>query len=101
LSDDALARWFTSGLVPDLMLAFMALEAVALVALRRRRSRGPSLSAILANICAGVTLTLAVRAALTARPTYEVGLWLVLSLPTHLADLRLRWRDDDVARAAR
>lgn len=101
MNEDALARWFTSGLVPELILAFMAIETFVLVALRRRRARGPSLSAILANLSAGVTLTLAVRAALLARPWYEVGLWLALSLPAHLLDLRLRWRDDDVARAPR
>lgn len=101
MSEDALARWFTSGLVPDLILAFMAVETVVLVARRRRRSTGPSLSAILANMSAGVTLTLAVRAAVTARPWYEVGVWLALSLPAHLLDLRLRWREHALARATR
>jgi hypothetical protein len=101
VNEDALARWFTSGLVPALILVFIAVEALVLVAVRRRRARGPSISAILANLGAGAILTLAVRAALTARPWFEVGAWLALSLPAHLLDLWLRWRDHALSRAPR
>jgi hypothetical protein len=76
--------YFTSGHAIDVVLVFMAVEAVALIAMKR-----PPLTVAL-TILPGAAMMLALRAALTGAPWQMVGLWLTVSLPLHLADLRHR-----------
>jgi hypothetical protein len=79
-----LAAFFTSGHAVDLVLAFMAIEAAILIIMRRR-----ALTVAL-TILPGVAMMLALRAALGVAGWQWVAIWLTVSLPLHLADLRHR-----------
>ncbi len=76
---------FTSGHAVDLVLVFMAFEAIALIALKRRAP-----TTVLLTILPGAAMMLALRAALTGAGWQWVAVWLTVSLPLHLADLRHR-----------
>jgi hypothetical protein len=80
-----MSEWVASGLVVDLVLAVMALEAL-LIALFAGRRRG----ALLLGLLPGLVLLLALRAALVGAGWMWVAGLLALSLPFHLADLRRR-----------
>ena len=75
---------FASGHAVDIVLAFMAVEAMILIARKR-----PTLT-VLVTILPGAAMMLALRAALTGGSWQIVALWLTASLPLHLADLRRR-----------
>ena len=79
-----LTAFFTSGHAVDLVLAFMAVEAAILIIIRRR-----ALTVVL-TILPGVAMMLALRAALTGAGWQWIAIWLTVSLPLHLADLRHR-----------
>jgi lipopolysaccharide export LptBFGC system permease protein LptF len=82
---------FASGAVIDIILGLMALEAMALFALRRRLGRGPSRLEILVSLAAGFFLMIALRTALTDGPWPIIAAALAGSLVAHVADLWLRW----------
>ncbi len=75
---------FTSGRAVDLVLGFMALEALILIVMKRH-----ALTVIL-TILPGAAMMLALRAAMTDAGWQWVAIWLTVSLPLHLADLRHR-----------
>ena len=77
-------NFFTSGHAVDLVLAFMAVEAIILIAMKRR-----ALTVVL-TILPGAVMMLALKAALTGAGWQWVAIWLTVSLPLHLADLRHR-----------
>jgi hypothetical protein len=77
--------YFASGQAIDVVLAFMVVEALFLVIMRKR----PTLTVAL-TILPGAAMMLALRAALTGGSWQMIGLWLTVSLPLHLADLRHR-----------
>ncbi|MFM9978301.1 MAG: hypothetical protein ACKVOP_09720 [Sphingomonadaceae bacterium] len=79
-----MSEWFASGRAIDLVIAVMLAEAVLLIALGRK-----PLTVIL-TILPGAAILLAARAALTGASWHWVALWLTVSLPLHLADLRHR-----------
>lgn len=79
-----LAAFFTSGHAVDLVLAFMVVEAIILI-MRKRRALTVALT-----ILPGAAMMLALRAALTGVGWQMVAIWLTVSLPLHLADLRHR-----------
>lgn len=81
---------FASGRIVDLILAFMALEAVVLVVYHRRTGRGVAPSDLVPNLLAGVFLLLALGGALSGTWWGWIALALVASLTAHLADLRRR-----------
>lgn len=80
---------FATGRIVDLILALVALEALALMALGRRR--GVAVLDVVAALAPGVALMLALRAALTDAWWGWVAAWLGASLIAHLADLSRRW----------
>lgn len=82
----------TSGLVADLILLCLVLEAVALLAWRRIRGTGPSIADIMALLLPGAFLVLALRVALTGGPWPLIPLALSAALVAHLADLARRFR---------
>jgi hypothetical protein len=88
---------FATGAIVDIILAMMALEAVALVALRRRIGRGPSPLAIVTSLAAGLFLLIALRIALTGGPWQGIAAALLGSLLAHTADTWLRWSRDGSA----
>jgi hypothetical protein len=80
-----LAAFFTSGHAVDLVLAFMVLEALFLIVIKKRR-----VLTVVLTILPGAAMMLALRAALTGAEWQMVAIWLTVSLPLHLADLRHR-----------
>jgi hypothetical protein len=86
------AAWFESGRIVDAILAFMLLEAVLLLAYRARTGRGVGAADLLANLAAGATLLLALRAALVGGTWLWVAAALAAALVAHLADLSRRWQ---------
>ena len=81
-----------SGRIVELMAVVVALELVVLVAYWRRTGRGVAPRALLANLGAGGSLMLALRAALTGAGALAVAACLIAALVCHVADLALRWR---------
>jgi hypothetical protein len=79
-----LTEFFISGQVVDLVLVFMGVEALILVAMKR------SMLTVFLTILPGTAMMLALRAALTGAGWQTVAIWLTVSLPLHLADLRHR-----------
>jgi hypothetical protein len=82
----------TASLV-DLVLLLVAVEAAGLYVFRRWMGRGPAFSALLANLAAGASLVLALRAALNGASHGAIAALLACSLAAHLTDLILRWRE--------
>lgn len=83
---------FASGHIVDLILGFMALEAVALLAYRAMTGKGLAPVDLLIGLVPGAFLLLALRGALAASSWGWIALFLVAALVAHLADLRHRWR---------
>ena len=77
-------QFFNSGYVVGLVLAVMGIEAVAMIAMKKS-----SLTVTL-TIAPGAAMMLALGAALTGASWHWVAIWLTVSLPLHLADLRHR-----------
>jgi hypothetical protein len=80
------------GLI-DLVLAFTAVEAAALILLHRRTGQGLSVTRIGRMLLPGICLLLALRAALSGLAWPFVPLSLTAALIAHLADLHARWRE--------
>ena len=77
--------FFTNGHAVDLVLAVMVIEALFLIFPLKRRA----LTVVL-MILPGAAMMLALRAAVTGAEWPWVAVWLTLSLPLHLADLKHR-----------
>jgi hypothetical protein len=86
-----MASFFASGRIVDLVLAMVALETIALLALHRMTGRGPAPAAVIVTALSGVFLMLALRAALTGQDWTAVSLPLLGAFAAHLVDLRMRW----------
>ncbi len=82
-----LAGLFASGRAVDLVLLVMVAEGLWLV-LRARRHAGD----VAFMLLPGALMMLALRAALTGAGWMWVAVWLALSLPAHLEDVRRRGR---------
>ncbi len=79
-----MADLFASGRIVDAILLLTALEAGALLLLRRRD--------LLATLLAGAALLAALRLALAGAEWTWVALALLAALIAHLFDLARRWR---------
>ena len=86
--------WFEAfvreGHLAHLALAVLALEGLAILALRHRL--GARTLPLLVNVATGAVLMLIVRAALLGRPVLEIAALFTLALALHLADAALRLR---------
>ena len=80
-----MAWFFSSGAVVILILLVMAGEFAALIKLKNK----PIVDVAL-TLGPGVAFMLALLAALTGASWHWVAIWLTVSLPLHLADLRHR-----------
>ena len=87
-----MAELFSTGLIADIMLAFMALEAIVLVLYRRKTNRGLTPRAVFWMLLPGACLVLAFRAALVGASWQWVALAVSVSLLAHLGYLRQRLR---------
>lgn len=88
-----MAEIFSSGRAIDWIMAFVILEAFALLALRAFCVNAPSLLSSLANVAAGGFLLLALRFALSGAGGGPVAASLAAAFVAHLADLAGRWKD--------
>jgi len=90
--DIGFTAWFQSGLVIDLILVLVLIEAVLLWLFRRRTGRGPSMAGLLPTLASGALLLLALRMALVEARWIWIAGPLSLALVAHIVDLGLRWR---------
>ncbi len=82
---------FASGGIVDAIVVLVIVEALLLLAVRRRLPGRPSALAVVANLGAGLFLLLALRAALAGAGWPWLAGSLALALVAHLVDLALRW----------
>jgi hypothetical protein len=85
------SQWVASGWLVDLIIGFTVLEIVGLWLFHRLTGRGLDAPRLLPNLMAGLSLMLAVRAAM-AQAAWP---WIVIPMAAsglfHVADLRQRW----------
>jgi hypothetical protein len=87
-----MAALFSTGLIADIMLAFMALEAIVLVLYQRKTNRSFTPRAVFWMLLPGACLVLALRAALVGASWPWLALAVSASLIAHLGYLRERLR---------
>ena len=76
-----------NGLVIKIAIGLIVLEMVAVLWLRRGTG-----GAVLIGLIPGLCLMLALLTAIQGGAWWVVALWMTVSLPFHLIDLRLRLR---------
>jgi hypothetical protein len=86
----AVEELFASGKIVLLIFAFMGVELIVLILVRKKVLGMISPLALVASLSAGAALLLALREALRAAPWQRVALWMIIALGCHLWDLRLR-----------
>ncbi len=84
-------RLIESGRLVEWIIGAMLLEAVALWLWNRRRGSGPTPLAVVTILASGISLMLALRAALRGEPPSAVAAWLGAAGVAHIADLWVRW----------
>lgn len=82
---------FAGGRIVDIVIAFMAVEAIALLIAHRWGVRFGALDIALLLV-PGLFLLLALRTALSGGGWQVIAVWLVAALIAHLADLTRRLR---------
>jgi hypothetical protein len=80
---------YTCGTIADIVIAFLALEAIVLVFLLRR---SPAFPRLVAGLAAGLCLVLALRAALTGSGWPSLATFLMLSFLAHAIELRFAFK---------
>jgi hypothetical protein len=88
-----MAELFLSGLIADIILIFMVLEAIMLMVHHRKTGRGFNQAAIFWMLLPGACLVLALRAALVGAAWGWIALAVGVSLVAHLGYLRHRLRN--------
>ncbi len=88
-----MSGWFASGRAVDMILLLMIAEGAILWVLHRRTKAGVPPADLLINLASGMSLLLAVRAALLGLSWRWIALALTAALFCHVADLRRRWRN--------
>jgi hypothetical protein len=89
---EIIAQLIASGRAVDLILGFMVVEGLALAAYQRVTGRGIAPASLAANLIAGGSILLALRAMQSGWGPAAIGACLAVSFAAHLADLRSRWR---------
>jgi len=82
-----MSTFFSSGMVVDLILLGVFLEAVFIAIHRGKTGRGVRLREVASGILAGVFLLLALRCALVGERWPWIATWLLFALIAHLSDL--------------
>ena len=89
---DTLQQLVVSGRIVDLMIVFVVLELAVVDVYRRLRGSGVPTLSWLVNVGAGVSLMLALRAALSGSSWVWIAAFLVSALVFHVGDLLMRWQ---------
>ncbi len=87
-----MAAYLDDGRLIDGIIALLAFEALALVAVRAFLGRGPSVVSPDRQLRGRGRLFLALRAAMADAPFAVIGACLLAALVAHVADLAARWR---------
>jgi hypothetical protein len=87
-----MADWFASGRIVDAIIVLVLIEAIAILAYHRITGRGIALGQIVWTLASGLSLMIALRAALTGGAWHSVAAPLTAALVTHLLDLAGRLR---------
>jgi hypothetical protein len=82
---------FATGRIVDVILAFMVLELIVLIIVRKKTGRGLTTGKLMVSLAAGAALLLALRSALAGQRWQSVAPWLIVALAAHVLDLKLRW----------
>jgi hypothetical protein len=85
-----LGSLFASGRIVDVIIAFMALELIVLILVRKQLLPRARPAELIANIGAGAALLWALRAALVGWPWPRIALCLLIALGFHVGELMLR-----------
>lgn len=83
---------FTSGHIADLVIAFMIVEAIALLWIRKPLGLSINAQDVVWLILPGLFLVLALRGALVAASWKLIAAALLGALASHIVDLRRRSR---------
>lgn len=81
---------FASGHIVDCILVFMALELIVLILVRKQALPQSRPVELIANIGAGASLLMALRAALVGWPWQRIALFLLMALVFHIGELMVR-----------
>jgi hypothetical protein len=84
-------KLFQSGRIVDCILAFMAVEIIVLILLRKQGWLHAQLLDLVVNMGAGAALLLALRVALHGGAWQAIALWLSIALGFHAGELTVRW----------
>lgn len=85
-----MSKLFTTGLIADVMLVFMLIEAVCLSAYFFKTGRGLAPLAVFWMLLPGTCLVLAIRGALVGAQWEWIALAVSVSLLGHAGDFRQR-----------
>jgi hypothetical protein len=96
-----MATYLLDGRAIDAIVALVAIEGCVLVAWRTLTGRGPAPAALVANLLAGASLLLALRAALSGASPMMISVCLMIALAAHGADIVGRWRSASSSPGAR
>jgi hypothetical protein len=87
---DTLQKFFSSGHVVDVALAFIALEFVFLSFKPKNGTWFSRITSLLHVLGPGVCLMFALRCALVGAESVWIAFWLATSLPLHIWDVTSR-----------
>jgi hypothetical protein len=87
-----LAELFQDGIIVDLILIVVAVEAVALLFLRRGLHKGPAVRDWLPNLLSGTALLVALRLSMAQAAWTWVAVALAFSLVAHVTDMARRFQ---------
>jgi hypothetical protein len=82
--------FFASGDAVLLVLAFMAVELIVLILVRKKMRVQLQPLELIVGVSAGAALLLALREALREAAWPRVAIWLIVALACHMWDLKLR-----------
>ncbi len=82
--------FFASGHAVLLVLAFMAIELIVLILVRKKMRVRLEPLELIVGVSAGAALLLALREALREAKWQRVAIWLIVALACHMWDLNLR-----------
>ena len=85
------ADLFATGRIADCIIGLMLLEFAALTLIRARGASGIPPLELGASLAAGISLLLAMRAALAGSSWPQMAMWLIVSLMAHVLYLKIRW----------
>lgn len=84
---------FAGGLIVDLILGFLVLEAIGVIGYWMWKRRGIAPADFLPGLCSGALMVLALRAVLAGASWALPTACLMLAGLAHLVDVLRRWRN--------